>query len=165
MLDRLGQIELLVLDVDGVLTNAHILITEEGQQLRSMNVKDGFAIKYAISKGLKIVVISGGKSEGVRKRMETLGVHEVHLGVEDKLPILKKVVEQAGFDLEKTAYLGDDVPDLPALNAVGLSACPADAEDEVITQCDYVCRKNGGEGCVRELIRLILANRDQWIAH
>jgi 3-deoxy-D-manno-octulosonate 8-phosphate phosphatase (KDO 8-P phosphatase) len=160
-----ADIQLLVLDVDGVLTDAKVLLTEEGHQLRSMSIKDGFAIKYALGQGLRIAVISGARSEGVRKRLNGLGVHEVHLGIEDKWPVMEALLKKFDTDLRHTAYLGDDIPDLEIMQRVALSACPADAEDEVFDGCDYVCRKKGGEGCVRELIKLILASRDQWIAH
>lgn len=160
-----ADIQLLVLDVDGVLTDARVLLTEEGHQLRTMSIKDGFALKYALGQGLKIAIISGAKSEGVRKRLNGLGVHEVHLGVEDKWPVMESLLKKYKIDLNHTAYLGDDIPDLDILSQVALAACPADAEDEVFDLCDYVCSKKGGEGCVRELIKLILSARDQWIAH
>lgn len=161
----LKEIRLLVLDIDGVLTNAQVLVTEQGEQLRSMSIKDGYAIRFAIEQGLNIAVISGGKSEGARLRLQGLGVQNVFLGVKDKLPVLHEILQTFKVGANEAAYLGDDVPDLPVLARVGFAACPADAEDELFGKVDYVCRKNGGEGCVREVIRLILESKGLWSVH
>lgn len=159
------KIRLLVLDIDGVLTNAQVLVTEQGEQLRAMSIKDGYAIRHAIDQGLDIAVISGGKSEGARLRLQGLGVQHIFLGIRDKLPVFQDLLRSLDIIAAETAYLGDDIPDLPALSIAGFGACPADAEEELFGRVDYVCQRKGGEGCVREVIKLILSAKGQWSVH
>lgn len=150
------NIKLVVLDVDGVLTNGNIMITEKGDIYRTYNVKDGLAIVRAKKQNIEIAVISGAKSIGIRKRMEPLGVKYIYLGSDDKLNRLKEVLALTGIDPKHTGYMGDDLPDLPAMKYVALPCCPKDADIKIKKICKFISSKNGGEGAVRELIDRII---------
>lgn len=158
----LPHIKALVLDIDGVLTNNQILVTDEGQFLRSMNVRDGYAIKKAIQAGILIAIISGGRSEGTKKRLEILGINEIHLGIEDKYTTLLAILHKWNISASEIAYMGDDIMDIPCMIKVGIAACPKDAVSEVVTISSYISNFNGGEGCVRELIEQILKAQSKW---
>lgn len=150
------------MDVDGVLTNGKILVNEDGDQLRTFNVKDGYAIQYAIKQGLLLFVVTGGRSQGVLKRMEGLGVTEVHLGVTDKLGLLKDLGAKYGLGLEDLAFIGDDMPDYTCMQNVGVAISPADAVEDIKKVSHYVSANKGGEGIVREIIEKILRLQDKW---
>ncbi|MBK9272169.1 MAG: HAD hydrolase family protein [Saprospiraceae bacterium] len=160
--ELLPTIKAIVLDVDGVLTDNKILVTEDGQFLRSMNVRDGYAIKKAIQNGLKIAVITGGRSDGVLKRLGILNVKDVHMGVEDKLPVLISQLAEWNISAQETAYMGDDELDIACLQLVGLAVCPEDAMAAAINHALHVSKYKGGEGCVRELIENILRAKNLW---
>ncbi|HRG69569.1 MAG: HAD-IIIA family hydrolase [Saprospiraceae bacterium] len=156
------RIKAIVMDIDGVCTDNKILVTEEGQFLRSMNVKDGYAIKRAIQAGLKVGVISGGRSEGTRIRFELLGVNAIYLSVENKLPVMKQILESWNLNFNEVAYIGDDIPDLEIMKQVGLPCCPSDAVPEIIDVSKYISSFSGGNGCVRDIIEKILQVQDSW---
>ncbi|MBK7226492.1 MAG: HAD-IIIA family hydrolase [Saprospiraceae bacterium] len=158
----IDKIKGLVLDIDGVLTDNRILITEAGEFLRSMNVRDGYAIKRAQQLGLKIGVISGGRSIGTKKRMDILQVQDVYLGVEDKLPVLKELLQLWNLKESEIAYMGDDLLDIQCIEYVGLGTCPKDAVKEVHGVSDFISEFNGGEGCVRDIIEKILQAQGKW---
>ncbi|MFN8280440.1 MAG: HAD hydrolase family protein [Saprospiraceae bacterium] len=159
---KLQKIRGMVLDIDGVFTDNQILVTENGEFLRLMNVRDGYAVKRAVAAGLRIAIISGGKSLGTIRRMNVLGVHEVFLGVEKKLPVLKDLLKQWDMVPDEIVYMGDDLPDLECLQYVGLASCPSDAVPEILSACEYVATLRGGQGCVRELIEHILQSQNRW---
>ncbi len=159
---KLTQIKGIVFDVDGVFTDNNILITEDGAFLRQMNVRDGYAIKRAIQAGLKLAVISGGKSAGIVKRLNILGIDEIHLGIDNKLPVFNSIVTKWNIPITNIAYMGDDIPDLECLKIAGLPSCPKDAVGEILEICSYVSIRNGGEGCVRLFIEQILQAQDLW---
>lgn len=156
------KIKAIVMDIDGVLTDNKILVTEEGQFLRSMNVKDGYAIKRALQAGLHVGIISGGRSEGARKRFELLGVREIYLGIENKLEVLNQLLKSWNIDHSVCAYVGDDLPDLEIMRVVELPCCPSDAVPEIISVSKYIASASGGNGCVREIIEKILQAQDSW---
>lgn len=160
---KLAQISTFVFDVDGVLTNGTVMVTSEGELLRSMNIKDGYALKRAVDQGFRVAIISGGTNEGVRKRLEGLGVTEIYLGAHEKTVFLDDYCQRNGVSLDEIAYMGDDIPDLPPLKQVGLSSCPQDAVAEVKAIVDYVSHKNGGQGCARDLIEQVLKVHNKWI--
>jgi len=155
-------IKAIVMDIDGVCTDNKILVTEEGQFLRSMNVKDGYAIKRAIQAGLKVGVISGGRSEGTRIRLELLGVQHIYLSVENKLIVMDQLLKIWNLNFNEIAYIGDDIPDLEIMKRVGLSCCPSDAVPEIIGVSKYISAISGGNGCVRDLIEKILQAQGTW---
>lgn len=158
----LNHITTFVLDVDGVLTDGSILVSTDGELLRSMNIKDGYAMKKAVRAGYTICAISGGKNEGVRTRLKNLGIVDVFLGIEEKTENLKKLFEQYKVKPENVAYMGDDIPDIAPMELVGLPTCPQDAVPEVKTVSKYISHKNGGKGCVRDLIEQVMKVQGKW---
>ena len=161
-LDALQNIKVIAMDVDGVLTDGTVHVTEEGQELRRMNMRDGYAIVKALKEGIQFIVISGGRSEGVRHRLERLGIERVHLGVSEKLPLLENQLEDMGLHLEDCLYIGDDIPDLECLKASRLAACPDDAAWEVVEASHFQTAAGGGQGCVRELVEQCLRAQGKW---
>jgi 3-deoxy-D-manno-octulosonate 8-phosphate phosphatase (KDO 8-P phosphatase) len=159
---KFKQIDTFIFDVDGVLTNSKLLITEKGELLRTMNVRDGQAIKMALNKGYKIGIITKGASSGVKIRLEVLGIQYIMDKVLDKMDALNQLIEK-GFDPSTSLYMGDDVPDLALLGKVKIFTCPYDASPEVLTKSEYISSQNGGEGCVRELIQKVLSIQDNWM--
>ncbi|MCF8258298.1 MAG: HAD-IIIA family hydrolase [Flavobacteriales bacterium] len=146
-------IKFLVLDVDGVMTDGGMYYTEMGDQFKKFNSKDGIGIKLAIRSGVQVAFLSSGTNARIiNDRAHTLGVKLVHAGPGEKLSILNGWCKELGVHLDEVAYIGDDVNDLECINAVGLSACPADAVEAVKSAVDVVLDRNGGEGCVREFI-------------
>lgn len=162
ILQDFSKIKAVFLDVDGVLTDGTVLVTESGEQLRQFSIKDGYAIQLAIKVGLKIVVISGGKSIGVLKRLQGLGVEEVHLGVSNKLALLKEIVLKNSWAVADVAFMGDDIPDYSCMKYVGLALCPQDAAEEIKAISGYVSPKQGGKGCVRDVLEKMLRLKGLW---
>jgi 3-deoxy-D-manno-octulosonate 8-phosphate phosphatase (KDO 8-P phosphatase) len=158
----LRNVSCFVLDVDGVLTDGMLLLLPDGEQLRKMYIRDGYAMQLAIKKGYHVVIISGGKSEAVRKRLEFLGVKNVYLGAEDKESVIQSVIKNHGLAKENILYMGDDIPDLPALKHCGVAVCPADAAPEIKSSCIYVSDKPGGHGCVRDVIEQTMRLQNKW---
>lgn len=160
---KLKNISAFILDIDGVLTNGMVLTLENGEQLRQMNIKDGFAIQYAIKQEYVFAIISGGKSESVRKRLNGLGIQEVHLACKNKMEVFNSILEKYNLKKEEVLYMGDDIPDYEILKQVGFAACPSNAASEIKEASHYVSSKNGGEGCVRDLIEQVLRLQGKWV--
>jgi 3-deoxy-D-manno-octulosonate 8-phosphate phosphatase (KDO 8-P phosphatase) len=154
-----GRVALLVLDVDGVLTDGRLWFGAEGEVLKAFNVRDGLGIKRLRSAGIDVAIISGRSSPAVAARMRELGVAEVMQGVDDKGAALAALLARRGLSGEECACLVDDTPDLPMMRAVGLPAAVADAEPEVIAAARHVTRRPGGAGAVREFCDWLLAAR------
>ena len=159
----LNKITTFVFDVDGVLTNGKILVTTEGEMYREMNTRDGFALKYALLKGFNIGIISGGTNQGVKKRLENLGVNKVYLGIHEKDIALDDFINTYNINPEEVLYMGDDVPDMPVMEKVGVATCPQDAVPDVKRIADYVSHKNGGDGCVREIVEQVMRVQNKWM--
>jgi 3-deoxy-D-manno-octulosonate 8-phosphate phosphatase (KDO 8-P phosphatase) len=159
---RFPQIKAVVLDVDGVLTDGSIVVTTNGEEHRIMNTKDGYALHHASKVGFPVWVISGGKSEGVAVRLKRLGLTEVHLGVENKLSILHKLMNQYDIKKEELLYMGDDLPDYDAMQMAGIAVCPQDAVPEIKAIAHYIVPIDGGRGCVRHLLRELLQMQGKW---
>ena len=157
----LERIRLFATDVDGVLTDAGMYYSESGDEWKKFNTRDGMGIKLLQKAGLVTALITMEHTKLVTRRAEKLAIPEVHQGVRDKLTVLREVVARHGLTLGQVAYIGDDVNDVEALQAVGFSASPADGLPQVLAVVDYVCRKKGGEGAVREVADLILEARQQ----
>jgi len=162
LFDKLQAVRAFVFDVDGILTNNEVLVTEVGELLRTMNVRDGQAIKWAIRAGYPVGIITGGRSEGVKKRLTDLGVEEYYSGIGEKLPAFQSFLQRTGKQALEVCYMGDDLPDLPVLRKVVLSACPSDAVPEVLEICDYVSPLRGGAGCARDLIEKVMKLQGKW---
>jgi len=159
---RARDLDWLLLDVDGVLTDGRIHVGPEGELFKSFHVRDGLAIKLAAAAGLSVGILSARASEIVARRAAELDLTEVLQGREDKGAAFRELLERRGLVPERVAYVGDDLQDLPVLAAAGLSAAPADAAPLVLSAVDFVTAAAGGHGCVRELVERILTARDQW---
>ncbi|XLS30518.1 KdsC family phosphatase [Flavobacteriaceae bacterium M23B6Z8] len=160
--EYLEHITTFVFDVDGVLTDGTIVLTTQGEMLRNMNIKDGYALKTAIQEGYNICVISGGTNEGVRVRLRGLGITDIYLGASHKTQQLDEYFDVYDIKPENVLYMGDDIPDIPAMKMVGLPCCPQDATTEVKEISKYVSHKKGGKGCVRDVIEQTLKVQGKW---
>lgn len=160
--EYLKDITTFVFDVDGVLTDGSILVTSKGEMLRKMNVKDGYALKTALLKGYNICIITGGSNQGVKDRLKGLGITDIYLGAHHKEEPLDEYLDIHDIKPENVLYMGDDMPDIPPMKRVKLATCPQNAIVEVKTICDYVSHKNGGEGCVRDIIEQVLKVKGDW---
>ena len=160
--EKLKKIKNFVFDVDGVFTDGSIVVDSNGNELRVFSTRDGIAVKLASDKGYNICVISGGNNEGVRKRLNRLGVKNVFLGIDDKIKVFKDYLKENNIELEETSFMGDDLPDIKILEMVGLSCCPNDASPEVRNIVDYISNKKGGNGCVRDIIEQVLTINGDW---
>ena len=158
----LTQIKTFIFDIDGVLTDGKVLINSDGELLRYFDTKDGYAIKCALIKGFKVAIISGGKNEAVRERFQELGVLDIYLGANHKLDAYQDLLDNYKLNPEEILYIGDDIPDIPVMEKVGLGCCPADAVSDVKAMADYISHKEGGKGCVRELIEQVLRVQGKW---
>lgn len=161
-LSQIKSVKAFILDIDGILTDGTVLVTESGDQLRKFNVRDGYAMRLAVKKGYQICVISGGNSASVIFRLNGLGVTEVHLGIDKKLEVYEEFIRKHSLSPESVLYMGDDVPDMPVMKVVGVSACPIDAIEEVKAISDYISPFSGGTGCVRDVIEKVLKIQGKW---
>ncbi|NAY91164.1 HAD hydrolase family protein [Muricauda sp. JGD-17] len=160
--ELLGDITTFVFDVDGVFTDGTVLVTTSGDLLRKMSVKDGYALKTAIQKGYNVCIISGGTNQGVKERLKGLGVTDIYLGAHLKQDPLEEYLDIYNIDPENVLYMGDDLPDIPAMQMVSVATAPQNAVQEVKAIADYVSHKNGGDGCVRDIIEQVLKVRGDW---
>ena len=160
--EYLHNITTFVFDVDGVLTDGSVLVTTNGEMLRTMNIKDGYALKTAVDKGYKICIISGGSNEGVRKRLNGLGIKDIYLGVQQKIERLQEYMTSNGISTDQLLYMGDDIPDMPVMQMAGLPCCPQDAVPEIKAISRYVSHKNGGKGAVRDVIEQVMKVQGKW---
>lgn len=160
--EYLKNITTFVFDVDGVFTDGTVLITTEGELLRKMNVKDGYALKTAILKGYKVCIISGGSNEGVRDRLRGLGVTDIYFDAHNKEEPLREYLAIYEIKPENVLYMGDDLPDIPPMKLVALATCPQDAVPEVKEICHYISHRIGGDACVRDVIEQVMKVRGDW---
>ena len=158
--ERLKTIKLLSLDVDGVLTNGGLYYTDDGHQMRKFNVKDGMGIVAAMAAGVEVCIITASKADVITKRAQDLGVTHIFPGVEDKLQTLSGLCAELAINLSEVAHIGDDVNDLPVLEAVGLPMTVADGVSEVLQVAQHVTDKEGGKGAVREICDLLVSTRN-----
>jgi 3-deoxy-D-manno-octulosonate 8-phosphate phosphatase (KDO 8-P phosphatase) len=164
MLDHssLRKITTLIFDVDGVFTDSKVIVMENGDLVRTMNTRDGQALKYALDAGYNIVIITKGFSTGVRKRFEMLGIQYIYDRLtykEEKFEEIKSILD---VNNEQILYMGDDLPDLRLIRAAGCGACPSDAVAEIIEAANYISPLKGGEGCVREIVERIMKIQGKW---
>lgn len=161
--EYLNQISTFVFDVDGVLTDGSIQVSTNGELLRTMNMKDGYAMKVAKDAGFTVCIISGGKNEGVRMRLRGLGLTDIYLGVQDKVEQMDEFFDIYDISPDEVLYMGDDIPDYYPMKLVGLPCCPQDAVAEVKEISKYVSHKKGGKGCVRDVIEQVMKVQGKWI--
>ncbi len=162
--EYLHHITTFIFDVDGVLTDGTVIINTDGELLRTMNIKDGYALKAAVQQGFNVCIISGGKNEGVRKRLSNLGIKDIYLGAHHKVEQLNEYMSTQGIKSENVLYMGDDIPDLPVMKLIGLPTCPQDAVAEIKEVSKYVSFKKGGKGCARDVIEQVLKVQGKWVA-
>ena len=159
--ERASEIRMLVLDVDGVLTDGKLYFDHQGNELKAFNTRDGLGMKALQKCGIEVAVITGRKSAAVTQRMAQLDIQHVYQGREDKLNAFLHLLEITGLDAKQVCFAGDDWIDLPVLLRVGLAVSVADAEDRVKDQAHWITRRNGGDGAVREICNLILAAQEK----
>jgi 3-deoxy-D-manno-octulosonate 8-phosphate phosphatase (KDO 8-P phosphatase) len=158
------RIKAIVMDVDGVLTDGSIQVLENGDQVRVMNIKDGYALQLAVKSGYTLAIISGGRSQGVVSRLKGLGIQHIYMGSGEKLPVFKQFLKESGHSPEETLYMGDDMPDLPVMKFAGISIAPADAAEDILKIAQVITQKPGGKGCVREVIEQVMKQQGKWEA-
>ena len=159
---KLHEIKAFVFDYDGVISDGNIWSANDTIIVRSGNVKDGYAMQYALRKGYLIAILSGGSGDSIRSRMKMLGVEDVYLGSHRKKEIFEDFLKDKQLLPEQVLYVGDDIPDYDVMRLAGVSACPADAAEEIKAVADYISHKNGGCGCVRDVIEQVLRLQGQW---
>jgi len=159
--EKLTNVKAFIFDVDGVFSG-NIYLSSSGEQWRSMNIKDGYAVQLAIKKGFPIAIITGGLCKGIQLRFEGLGVKDIFLGSSNKEEAFQKFIEKYNLNTENIMYMGDDLPDYEVMKKVGLPVCPSDAAQEIIEISCYVSSFKGGEGCVRDVIEQVLRAQGKW---
>jgi len=160
--ERAKSIRMIVMDVDGVLTDGRILYSTDGAEIEAFFVRDGLGLRAAQRAGLLTAILTGRASGAVARRAKELAISEIHLGIANKMETYETILHRHGLTDEAVAYLGDDLNDLPLLARAGLSVAPADAADEVKARVAYVTALAGGRGAVREAIELILKAQGRW---
>jgi len=160
--ERLAALTTFIFDVDGVFTDNRNLLIPGIDPVRTFHTRDAYAVQHAVKEGLRIVIISGGRSEGVRQSLGRMGVKEINLGTVNKVELFDRLVSE-GLDPARTAYMGDDIPDLRVMHRVGFPCCPFDAAPEIKTISAFVSHAKGGEGCVRDLLEQVMKVQGKWL--
>lgn len=160
--EKLSKIKMLILDVDGVMTDGSIMMDDEGRELKSFNVLDGHGLKILQRYGIKVAILTGRRSKVVEYRAKDLGIEDVYQGALNKKEVFEKILLKNKLSADEVAFLGDDIVDIPVLKRVGFSAAVADAVDVVKKSVNYVTKKVGGHGAVREICEMILQAQGKW---
>lgn len=163
--ELLNDITTFIFDIDGVLTDSSVHVSPTGEMLRIMNIRDGFAMKAAIESGYNLCIISGGSNEGVRIRLQNLGIKDIHLGSADKVKTFNEYTSLHQINAEHVLYMGDDIPDYHVMQLVGLPTCPQDAVPEIKGISKYISHINGGKGAVREVIEQVMKVQGKWTVY
>jgi 3-deoxy-D-manno-octulosonate 8-phosphate phosphatase (KDO 8-P phosphatase) len=158
----LPDVKAFVFDIDGVLTDGRIVVMADGHMTRTMNTRDGYALHHAVKSGYTIGIISGGKSEPVRNRLQKLDIHDIYLGVTNKLDALKEFMHIHDLKYENILYMGDDMPDYEVMQQCGVPCCPKDAVQEIKDLSVYISHKTGGDGCARDVIEQVMKVQKKW---
>ena len=159
----MNDITTFVFDVDGVLTDGSVFVNTTGEMLRTMNIRDGYALKAAVDNGYNVCIISGGSNEGVRVRLRNLGITDIHLGTPDKVATFDEYTDVYSILPEQVLYMGDDIPDYHVMQLVGLPTCPQDACPEIKAISKYISHQNGGKGAVRDVIEQVMKVQGKWM--
>lgn len=159
--EKLARISTFIFDVDGVLTNGDVMLIDDSV-VRTLNSRDSYSIQYAAKLGYKVLIITGGDSESVKKRLLGLGATEVCLKASNKLHVYDTLKTKYGIEDEEVLYMGDDIPDYHVMTKVGVATCPQDAATEIKKISDYQSPKNGGRHCVRDVIEQTLRVQEKW---
>ncbi len=160
--EKLAPVRAFVFDFDGVMTDGSVWIYADRETVRCGNIKDGFAVQYAVKKGYIVAVISGATSASIDNRMQMLGVEQCYTGCGDKIKTYREFLRRNDLADDEVLCMGDDLPDYPMLQRAGVSACPADAAVEIKQMVDYISPFGGGHGCVRDVIEQVLRLRGDW---
>lgn len=160
----LKKIKSFIFDVDGVLSDSEIVLDVTGEPMRTVNIKDGYAIQLAVKKGYHVCIITGGKTKAVRMRFEGLGVEHIYMGACVKTVSLIDFMEKTGLRSEEILYMGDDIPDYEVMKMVGLPTCPEDAVPEIKQIAAYISPKSGGRGCGRDVIEQVMKVQGTWMS-
>ena len=158
----MSKIKMLVMDVDGTLTDGHIYTGPSGEVMKVFSCKDGYALAYAIRHGYRVCIITGGYGAILERRLRMLGVKEYYIDCMDKITTLREYMKKYDLKPENVLYMGDDIPDLECMELVGIPVCPADACSEVIEASRYVSEFGGGKGAVRDIVEQVLRSQDEW---
>jgi 3-deoxy-D-manno-octulosonate 8-phosphate phosphatase (KDO 8-P phosphatase) len=158
----MNDITTFIFDVDGVLTDGSVHITPTGEMLRTMNIRDGFAMKAAIESGYNVCIISGGSNEGVRTRLRNLGITDIYMATPDKVETFEEYCELYTISPEHVLYMGDDIPDFHVMQLVGLPTCPQDSSPEIKGISNYISHRNGGKGAARDVIEQVMKVQGKW---
>ena len=156
------NITTVVLDVDGVLTNGDIILMPGMQPVRKMNAKDGYAMQLAVRNGIRMAIITGGRSPEVKERLQGLGITDIYLGASSKMESYEDLKMCYDLKDDEILYMGDDLPDYDIMKLVALAAAPQDAAPEIKAVADYVSPVNGGKGCVRDVLEQLLKIQGKW---
>jgi 3-deoxy-D-manno-octulosonate 8-phosphate phosphatase (KDO 8-P phosphatase) len=159
----MNDVTTFIFDVDGVLTDGSVFISNEGDMHRTMNIKDGYAMKAAVDSGYNVCIISGGSNEGVRVRLRNLGITDIYLGSPNKVETFDEYTDVYSIKPEQVLYMGDDIPDYHVMKLVGLPTCPQDASPEIKGISKYISHKNGGKGAVRDVIEQVMKVQGKWM--
>ena len=162
LLQSFKPVTTFIFDLDGVLTDANILVYETGEQVRRMSVKDGYALQMAVKKKYRVAVFSGANGLGAKNRLLKLGITDVFLQVQDKKKKIEEYLELHQLQWNEILYMGDDIPDYAVLKMAGLPCAPSDAVPEVLQIAKYISTFSGGKGCVRDVIEKVLRLHDNW---
>ncbi len=163
LIEKMKTIRLLVLDVDGVMTDGKIIMNDMGREIKNFDVKDGHGIKILMRCGIDVILLTGRRSAVVEHRAKDIGIEEVYQGIYNKLEKFEEILQNKSFNYENIAFVGDDIVDIPLLKRVGFSVAVADAIEDVKKCVDYITKKAGGDGAVREVCELILQAQGKWI--
>lgn len=158
-----SKITTFILDVDGVLTDGSIIAYKTGEHARNFYIKDGYAVEKAVQNGYHVIIITGGFEEGVKRRLEFLGVKDIFMGVKDKIAVFNEYKKDKQLDTSQILYMGDDIPDLKMLRLAGISACPHDAAEDIKSVCQYISPFAGGRGAVRDVIEKTMKAQGKWL--
>ncbi len=160
---KLSTIKAFVFDIDGVLSSSMVPLYPNGEPMRTANIKDGYAIQFAIKKGFIVAIISGAKTEAIKVRFSGLGIKDLYLAAKDKTICLKELLENNNLHADEVLYMGDDIPDYEVMKMVGVPVCPADAVPEIKSVSCYISHAKGGEGCARDVIEQVLKAQNKWM--
>ena len=162
LLVRFSKIKLMAFDLDGVLTNGKLLIQNDEQWLREMDIKDGLAIQLAVQQGFHVAVITGSFSDAVEQRLQYLGVNNFFQKIKKKSEKIEELMSLYCLQSDQVLFMGDDLPDLDAFSVSGLKTCPADAVSEIKEKADYISIRNGGDGAARDVIEKVMKTQGKW---
>ena len=160
--EKLRDITTMIFDFDGVFSDNIVYLHPPHEFIRSMNVKDSFAVQHAAANGFNVAIITGGNNEVVKARFEYLGIKDVYLRAADKMNVFNEYITKKNINPSEVLYVGDDLPDYQVMKKVGLACCPADAAEEIRRICHYVSPYTGGNGCVRNIIEQVMKVRGNW---